>query len=182
MFKKSNIGSSRSLAQVDETIKTRQLLESGHARLPAPDVLQAPSTHCLSDREPSRVSLGRLLATGCRAHGAAGRNLWDLPSWCGIFALNVYKLSGLKLSPWPLKHTGFSPSPEFQAVTSGANVAKGDLGIFDFRANHTTHHFIVVDATGDTVTSVEGNVTQPFGSGRFQAIVKRTKFSIQQIR
>ncbi len=115
------------------------------------------------------------------AMGAAGRNHWDIPSWCGIFALNVYKMSGLRLSSWPLKHKGFSANPEFQAVTSGKNVQKGDLGIFDFRPGHTNHHFIVVGVSGDTVTSIEGNVSRPLGNDRFQTIVKRTKFSVHQI-
>lgn len=114
-------------------------------------------------------------------NGVSGRNQWDIPSWCGIFALNVYKRAGLRLSPWPLKHKGFSVKPEFQAVTSGSSVQPGDLGIFDFRPNQTNHHFIVVAVSGGIVTSVEANVSQPFGNDRFQTIAKRSRFSIQQI-
>jgi len=114
-------------------------------------------------------------------NGLPGRNQWDIPSWCGIFALSVYKRAGLRLSAWPLKHKGFSAKPEFQAVTSGGSVQPGDLGIFDFRPNETNHHFIVVGVSGDIVTSVEANVSQPFGNDRFQTIAKRTKFSVNQI-
>ena len=114
-------------------------------------------------------------------NGVPGRNQWDIPSWCGIFALNVYKRAGLRLSPWPLRHKGFSAKPEFQAVTSAGSVKPGDLGIFDFRPNMTNHHFIVVGVSGGVVTSVEANVSQRFGNDRFQTIAKRTKFSISQI-
>lgn len=130
---------------------------------------------------PTQCLLISTTAESNYLNGVPGRNQWDIPSWCGIFALNVYKRAGLRLSPWPLKHKGFSASPEFQAVTSGGSVQPGDLGIFDFRPNQTNHHFIVVGVSGGVVTSVEANVSQPFGNDRFQTIAKRTKFSIQQI-
>lgn len=130
---------------------------------------------------PTRCMQISTTAESNYANGVPGRNQWDLPSWCGIFALSVYKRSGLKLSSWPLKHKGFSSNPEFQAVTSGKSVAKGDLGIFDFRPNQTNHHFLVVNVTGDIVTSIEGNVTQTFGNDRFQTIARLNKFSIKKI-
>lgn len=130
---------------------------------------------------PSRCLQISTTAESNYANGVKGRNQWDIPSWCGIFALNVYKTAGLRLSAWPIKHKGFSGNPEFQAVTSGQNVQKGDLGIFDFRPGHTNHHFIVVGVSGDMVTSVEGNISHPVGNDRFQTIVKRNIFSINQI-
>lgn len=115
------------------------------------------------------------------ASGANGRNQWDLPSWCGIFALAMYKLSGLKMSSWPLKHTVNSSSPELRPVMSPAQVRPGDLGIFDFRPGHTNHHFLVVGVSGDRVESVEGNVTFGPGTQGFQTVVQRSKFGVKQI-
>jgi hypothetical protein len=115
------------------------------------------------------------------ANGASGRNQWDLPSWCGIVALAMYTLSGLKMSGWPLKHTVSSPNPELRPVTSAAQVKPGDLGIFDFRPGHTNHHFLVVAVNGDIVESVEGNVTFGPGVQGFQTVVQRSKFGVTQI-
>ncbi len=135
-------------------------------------VANPPPPRCLTISETAETNY---------ANGAKGRNQWDLPSWCGIFALAMYKLSGLKMSSWPLKHSQNSSIPEFRPVLSAAHLKPGDLGIFDFRKGHTNHHFLVVGVTGDTVRSIEGNVSFGPGVAGFQTVVERSKFGVNQI-
>ena len=112
--------------------------------------------------------------------GASGRNGWDIPSWCGIFAVYVYRSSGLKIPTWTqLQQKGYQGV--FQSVTSAKHLKPGDMGIYDFRAYHTNHHFIVVDVKGDSVTSIEGNLTKAIGGQNVQTVFKRTHFSVSQI-
>ncbi len=116
------------------------------------------------------------------AQGAPGRNNWDLPSWCGIFALAVYKSAGLKLSSWPLRIKGLSKHPaEFRPVMKKADLKVGDLGIFDFAPNHVNHHFLVVKIDGDNITSIDGNITDTIGGTKVQTIAQRNRFTVSGI-
>ena len=66
------------------------------------------------------------------ALGAEGRNNWDIVSWCGIFALSIYRTVGLKMSCWPkqqVEHYG----KDFKPVKSAADVKRGDMGIYNWR-------------------------------------------------
>jgi len=105
-----------------------------------------------------------------RNHTAEERNATDLPSWCGIFALYCCKIAGLKLSPWPLKWSigKVQPSDEFRLLKPGESPMKGDLGIkLIVGGKMLNHHFVVVDAQGASVSTVDGN------AGMFQEIVSR---------
>ena len=77
-------------------------------------------------------------------------------SWCGIFALYVCKLSGLKMSPWPLKYLKGDGIDE---LSVSAKPRTGDIGIVDARNTNrlTNHHFIVTDVQGGVVKSIDGN-------------------------
>lgn len=96
-----------------------------------------------------------------RVHTTAERNILDIPSWCGIFALYVLRVSGLRLSDWPLKWSigSVQPKDEFRLLGASEAPLPGDLGI-KLRSNGAVinHHFVVVAAGGDTVSSVDGNV------------------------
>jgi hypothetical protein len=117
------------------------------------------------------------------AAGAAGRIDWDIPSWCGIFALAVYRASGLKMSSWPLKIKGFTSKkpPELRSVVRAEDLKRGDLGICDFRKDHENHHFLVVDKQGDSLTTIEGNVPLFTSTAIVQTIVRRNKYRVSQI-
>ena len=43
-----------------------------------------------------------------RQYTAQERNSTDIVSWCGIFSNYVYKVSGLKISSWPLRYSLFA--------------------------------------------------------------------------
>ena len=91
-------------------------------------------------------------------------NQSDIGSWCGVFATFVCRLSGLKLSGWPLRTNmgaadAISAAHEFQKIDITDEVRVGDLGIYD--ASGSNHHFIVVDVAGDTIATIDGNVGDP---------------------
>lgn len=96
-----------------------------------------------------------------RAHTTTERNILDIPSWCGIFALYVLRVSGLRLSDWPLRWSigTVQPKDEFRLLGASEAPLPGDLGI-KLRHNGAVvnHHFVVVATGGDTVSSVDGNV------------------------
>jgi hypothetical protein len=91
-----------------------------------------------------------------RNYTAQERNIIDIISWCGIFALYVYKISGLKMSSWPLRYMQGKDRDEL-AVTTKPQI--GDIGIVDARGpgKITNHHFIVTDVQGGVVKSIDGN-------------------------
>lgn len=96
-----------------------------------------------------------------RAHTATERNILDIPSWCGIFALYVLRVSGLRLSDWPLRWSigSVQAKDEFRLLGATEAPLPGDLGIKLRHSGATiNHHFVVVAAGGDTVSSVDGNV------------------------
>jgi hypothetical protein len=91
-----------------------------------------------------------------RIHTATERNTIDIVSWCGIFALYVYKISGLKMSPWPLRYLQGKDKDELAVVTKPQ---PGDIGVVDARGSGKirNHHFIVTDVQGSIVKSIDGN-------------------------
>lgn len=156
----------------DESTRARQGGTALAAVFTAAGVTLPPPSQCLTISKTAERNY---------RDGAAGRNQWDLPSWCGIFALHVYRSVGLKTSSWPLRIQGLASNPDFKPVLKADHVKPGDLGIFDFRPNHVNHHFIVVDIKGDMVTSIDGNITTTIGGERVQTVAKRSKFSVGQI-
>jgi hypothetical protein len=107
---------------------------------------------------------------------AKERNNTDIPSWCGIFCLYIYKLSGLKKLPaWAdLKVFGVSaegkkllPRERCHLQTT-AKPKRGDIGVIGAREVRDkdgkvivkmgqNHHFIVTDVNGGSVSSTDGN-------------------------
>lgn len=102
-----------------------------------------------------------------RPHSPEERNTIDIPSWCGIFALYCCKMAGLNLSPWPLKWSigKIKSNDEFRLLKPGEAPMKGDLGIkMMVGGKMLNHHFVIVDAPGTAVSTVDGN------AGLFQEI------------
>jgi hypothetical protein len=98
-----------------------------------------------------------------RQHTAAERNMIDLPSWCGIFALYCMRMAGLKLSDWPLQYSIGSPKPadEFRVLGVQEAPMPGDIGIkLWHQGARLNHHFVIVGTYGDTIASVDGNVAR----------------------
>ena len=91
-----------------------------------------------------------------------------LPDWCGVFCLYVYKTSGLKMSPWPLRI--LDKNPELQAVTRLKDIKPGDLCMVSPFGGRN-HHFLVMDFNGQQINSVDGN------AGVHSSIIER-KYSI----
>jgi Putative peptidoglycan binding domain len=91
-----------------------------------------------------------------RVPPAAQRNAVDLPEWCGIFALYIYRVCGLKMPSWtdkPFRTTGGSRS--CNGVTMASRIQPGDVGVLG--PNGRNHHFVVVNVNGATIDSVDGN-------------------------
>ncbi|MBI4526873.1 MAG: peptidoglycan-binding protein [Deltaproteobacteria bacterium] len=106
------------------------------------------------------------------ADNVAKQNQIDLPNWCGIFALHVYKMAGLQMPPWPIRNTTTGGNdaemqsyvPPLTGFTKA--IRKGDIGVLDgYRSNGRNHHFIVVDVTDTAVKSVDGNAQYSPGAG-----------------
>jgi peptidoglycan hydrolase-like protein with peptidoglycan-binding domain len=94
---------------------------------------------------------------------ATVRNSTDLPSWCGICALYIWKVAGLKKMPaWiqkPFNPFGTSITP----VKFLSRIDRGDIGIVS--PSGRNHHFVVTSVNGIVVKSVDGN------AGFYQSIV-----------
>ena len=104
--------------------------------------------------------------------GASGRNIWDIVSWCGIFAMYVYRSAGLNVR-WPNLAAGF------RGVPVSRRPKPGDYG--NVRA--ANHFFIVTDILpGGGLETIEGNVTRTIGGIRAQTIIKRTDRTIHSVR
>lgn len=103
------------------------------------------------------------------------RNNKDIVSWCGIFAVYVYKIARLNVSNWPLKYSlpweNEKASDEFRIVQ---HPQPGDIGIVD-PVGGNNHHFVIVDINGSQVISIDGN------AGMLMEIVKTT-YTMQQIK
>ena len=93
-------------------------------------------------------------------YSAEDRNLKDIPSWCGIFALYCCKMAGLKLSSWPLRWTPGKPkaTDEFRVLAPSEPPKKGDIGIkMMVDGRRLNHHFVIVETDGNAIKSVDGN-------------------------
>lgn len=101
-----------------------------------------------------------------RAHTAKERNQIDIVSWCGIFALTIYKWAGLKMSSWPLRIEGLTNMPPELRVTGG-ELQKGDIGIIEPFGGRN-HHFVITNIAGSQISSIDGNV------GQLQTVLSRT--------
>jgi peptidoglycan hydrolase-like protein with peptidoglycan-binding domain len=112
---------------------------------------------------------------------AQDRNNLDIPSWCGLFALYVYKTVGLQMSPWPLRsRPNFKDDAlELATLPPGARPQMGDIGVVDPVSTDDrtaqNHHFIITGVNGGIVSSVDGN------AGNLMEIVQ-SKRSIWDIR
>jgi peptidoglycan hydrolase-like protein with peptidoglycan-binding domain len=123
----------------------------------------ANSQKCLTISKAAEQMYGR-------QYTAAERNNLDIVSWCGIFSAYVYKVAGLKISGWPLQYNPFgSPGPAhtLRVVRSPEKPQRGDIGIVDPMGG-LNHHFVIVDVTGDKITSIDGN------AGNYMEIVQKT--------
>jgi Putative peptidoglycan binding domain len=106
------------------------------------------------------------------------QNQIDLPDWCGIFALHLYRMAGLKLRPWPLHNTTMEKNAELQPYVPqngqlAKTIRKGDIGVLDgIRAGGRNHHFVVTDVSDTAVTSVDGNATIEIGQGKTKQYLK----------
>src|SRR5262249_23027132 len=94
---------------------------------------------------------------------ATERNNTDFPSWCGICALYIWKVAGLKKMPgWtqkPFNPFGTSITP----VKFLSRIDRGDIGIIS--PSGRNHHFVVTSINGINVKSIDGN------AGFYQSIV-----------
>jgi peptidoglycan hydrolase-like protein with peptidoglycan-binding domain len=103
---------------------------------------------------------------------ASTRNTLDIVSWCGIFALYVYKQAGLKMSAWPLRYDTVYDD-ELDILQPRQAPQRGDIGVVD--PGNYNHHFIVIDCDGSTITSIDGN------AGVFQEVVQH-KYTVAGVR
>ena len=108
-----------------------------------------------------------------RPYTASERNAIDIVSWCGIFALYIYKISGLKMSPWPLRYLKGKGQDE---LTVSTKPQVGDIGVVDARGSGKllNHHFIVTEVQDGVVKSVDGN------AGMLMEIVQ-SQHSVQKV-
>jgi hypothetical protein len=114
-----------------------------------------------------------------RKFTAKERNNTDIASWCGMFALFVYKSAGLKTGAWQtgssINSVTLNKLPCFRRISLG-ELAVGDVGIIEPQKDGRNHHVLVigVDPPGDpkrteaTIETVEGNAN----TRQFQTIVR----------
>ncbi|MEX0613937.1 MAG: peptidoglycan-binding domain-containing protein [Pirellulales bacterium] len=104
----------------------------------------------------------------------AVRNEHDLPSWCGMFALFVYRSAGVMLPNWTANP--FEEGANMKQVKAN-DVAPGDLGKLEPFGGRN-HHFIITDVIRQNlggkdvvvgVKSIDGN------DGSYQSIVTQTR-------
>jgi hypothetical protein len=100
----------------------------------------------------------------------AVRNQFDLVSWCGIFALYVYRSAGVMLPRWTANP--FAEGANMKSILA-SEVGPGDLGKLEPYGGRN-HHFIVTDVVKKNfggkdvvvgVNTIDGN------DGLYQSIV-----------
>ena len=78
-------------------------------------------------------------------------------SWCGIFATYVLRGCGIPVK-WR-KGVGITPLPPHLQIMAGLSdadkIVPGDICV----KGTNQHHFIVIGRSGDTLTSVDGNLS-----------------------
>ncbi|MCB9465560.1 MAG: peptidoglycan-binding protein [Candidatus Eisenbacteria bacterium] len=97
------------------------------------------------------------------------RNTYDIPSWCGIFALYVHKWAGLKVREWPLRFWSKDGADDYRVLSASELPRPGDIG----RVKSANHFFIVMEAPSNKQSSfatVEGNSNIITPEGVFQTI------------
>ncbi len=82
------------------------------------------------------------------------RNMRDMGSWCGFFALHCYRQAGLNMRPWPLDVAPAFTEPMGRDLLYHGAPELGDIGRIPQPINH---HFVVIAVSGATVYSVDGN-------------------------
>lgn len=103
------------------------------------------------------------------------RNAKDIPSWCGIFCLFVYRTAGLKTGTWV---SGSALGSVKNGTAQQKNscflripfdrVQVGDVGIIEPQGGGRIHHILVVTKNElGLVETIEGNANTP----QFQTIV-----------
>ena len=109
------------------------------------------------------------------------RNDKDIVSWCGLFVLYIYKMSGLKMESWPLRYPQpakgekFDPKQhDLRPLSVTEKPQPGDMAILHTAENH---HLVITDIQGSQLTTIEGN-----SDWRFQTIVRKTTRTIQSVQ
>ncbi|MEM6972628.1 MAG: hypothetical protein AAF577_07465 [Pseudomonadota bacterium] len=120
------------------------------------------------------ISKGYSMKECDERHYADNRNS-DLPSYCGIFALAMLRLAGLRLPDWSTTGSlaGLAPKmgekpdkPMPLRLVSPSEVQPGDIGVIDPGVDN--HHFIIVDKVQHQLITIDGN------AGSFHSIIKKT--------
>ncbi|MEM6471200.1 MAG: peptidoglycan-binding domain-containing protein [Planctomycetota bacterium] len=100
------------------------------------------------------------------------RNNKDIVSWCGIFAMHVHKMAGLKIGDWPYAVKGLETRDKFtgkilkEAVYRPVSLDQMDAGDVGYLPGRN-HHFIVTRRDGNRLESIDGN------EGLYQSIIKK---------
>jgi hypothetical protein len=80
----------------------------------------------------------------------------DLPDWCGIFTVFVYKSAGVPIKDWV--QNPYNPFVHDDFVQVNPNqLQPGDIGIVEPFPNRRNHHFIVISVNGPAIRSIDGN-------------------------
>jgi len=124
---------------------------------------------------PNRASRNSPLNISTRAVknyalGIGSRNDFDIESWCGVFAMYVYRTAGIDVK-WN------AHANKFKGVI-GRPPQKGDLGVSGFGSADTggrNHHFIVINVAGGIAQTIEGNMVKKIGGEKYQTIIRHQR-------
>lgn len=92
----------------------------------------------------------------------------DMFSWCGVFALSIFRTVGVNVPGWT--NGNIQKNPGFRLIAP-ADVQPGDVGIASPAGRN--HHFIVIARNGPELLSIDGN------AGLFHSIVQG-KYGLQR--
>jgi hypothetical protein len=119
----------------------------------------------------------------------------DLRAWCGIFCYYIYRCAGIDLGGWAMHRVnmwgektqdGKIQDPKFHIISNPAQVFKGCIGVEDgVRGGGRNHHFIVIENTGETIRSIDGNAFGPrdgdYSTG-YKSVITRKIYTYKKLR
>lgn len=117
--------------------------------------------------------------------GTAWRNGNDLPAWCGIFCIYVYRCAGINVpGGWSNHSKNVWDGKVFRRSVDPKQVLPGAIGVVDGNGGRN-HHFIVTSNSGNTLYSIDGNAFGPNANDKskgVKSVIARNSYSYAQLK
>ncbi len=117
--------------------------------------------------------------------GTDWRNNNDLPAWCGIFCIYVYRCAGINVpGGWSQHKQNVNGGKVYRIGVNPKNVLPGTIGVVDGYGGRN-HHFIVTANTDSVLYSIDGNSFGPNANDKSQgvkSVIARNSYTYGQLK